>query len=81
MRLRVVQFGHNCDKQIRLPLRVRPSLICYHSYDYRTYWTPLSPITITYFTTRTAHAVCLTTGMKQRQTLARVNYVPFYFKI
>ena len=33
--------NHTRDKQIGLPLRV-----CYHSYDYRPNWTPLSPITI-----------------------------------
>ena len=37
--------NHTRDKQIGLPLRGCP--ICYHSYDYRLNWTPLSPITIT----------------------------------
>ena len=42
-----IKCNHTRDKQIGLPLRGR--LICYHSYDSRPNWTPLSAITITYF--------------------------------
>ena len=35
--------NHTRDKQICAVVR-----FCYHSYDYRPNWTPLSPITITY---------------------------------
>ena len=43
--------NHTRDKQIGLPLRGRP--ICYHSYDYRLNWPPLSPITITKYIHKT----------------------------
>ena len=39
--------NHTHDKQIGLPLCGR--LILLSSYDYRPNWTPLSPITITYY--------------------------------
>ena len=41
--------NHTRDKQIGLPLRGRPILLSLTEYDYRPNWTPLSPITITYF--------------------------------